>query len=158
MREIHFGHHAAPATASDPDNYHIQGNFFLILLNAFTTPEQSFIRYVAANGFNLQLGIDLFIKLVALGILAWLGGEKFLWFWLCLRIVYGLGDIVFFRATHHQQGKYGTFEIKIPHILCTLGELIVGKTVIQTTINHDVHHQNPAIAARHLGMARSYIQ
>ncbi|MFB2879317.1 hypothetical protein [Floridanema aerugineum] len=158
MREIHFGHHAAPATASDPDNYHIQGNFFLILLNAFTTPEQSFIRYVAANGFNLQLGIDLFIKLVALGILAWLGGEKFLWFWLCLRIVYGLGDIVFFRATHHQQGKYGTFEIKIPHILCTLGELIVGKTVIQTTINHDVHHQNPAIAARHLAMARSYIQ
>ncbi|MDZ8223492.1 MULTISPECIES: fatty acid desaturase [unclassified Nostoc] len=155
--EIHLSHHRSPTTESDLDAYHIRGNLFVVILNALSTPEQSFIRSIQLNGFNLQLGLDLLIKLLILGILIFFGKEKFFLFWLFLRIVYGLGDIVFFRLVHHQKGKYGTFEIKLPSILETLGELIFGKTVIQATINHDVHHQNPGIAAHNLAMARPYI-
>ena len=157
IRQIHLAHHREPATSSDPDSYHIRGNFFLVIFNALTAPEQSFIRFLAVNGFNLQLGLHLLIKLLLLGILVGLGGAKFLWFWLFLRIVYGLGDIVFFRFVHHKQGKYGTFEIKCPDILSRWGERIFGETVIQATVNHDVHHQNSGIAARYLAMARPYI-
>ena len=156
--EIHLAHHRSPATESDPDAYHIRGNFFVVILNALTVPEQSFIRSLQVNGFNLQLGLDLLIKLLILGILVFLGGEKFFWFWLSMRIVYGLGDIVFFRLVHHQKGKYGTFEIKFSSTIETWGERIFGKTVIQAAINHDVHHQNPGIAVHHLATARPYIR
>jgi hypothetical protein len=64
---------------------------------------------------------------------------------------------MFFRLVHHQKGKYGTFEIKIPNPLSTWGERIFGETVIQATVNHDVHHQNPGIAARYLAMARPFV-
>ncbi|MBD2360927.1 fatty acid desaturase [Anabaena minutissima FACHB-250] len=157
MREIHQAHHRSPATESDPDAYHIRGNFLVVMFNALSAPEQSFIRSLQVNGFNLQLGLDLLIKLLILGILVFVGGEKFFWFWLFIRIVYGLGDIVFFRLVHHQKGQYGTFEMKIPSTLETWGERIFGATVVQATINHDVHHQNPGIAARHLATARPYI-
>ncbi|MGD1872867.1 MAG: hypothetical protein ACFB02_07415 [Mastigocoleus sp.] len=149
-REIHLNHHRFATEASDPDAYHIRGNFFLVCLNALTSPEQSFIRFVIAKGFNFQLGIDLFIKLIILMVLAWFGKEKFIWFWLSLRIVYCLGDIVFFRFVHYQEGKYGTFQLYLPDMLIKLGELIFGKTVIQATINHDIHHQNPGIAVGYL--------
>ncbi|MDF5738641.1 MULTISPECIES: hypothetical protein [unclassified Nostoc] len=99
--EIHLSHHRTPTTESDPDAYHIRGNLFVVILNALSAPEQSFIRSVQLNGFNFQLGVDLLIKLLILGILIFLGGQKFFWFWLFLRIVYGLGDIVFFRLVHH---------------------------------------------------------
>ncbi|BAZ71121.1 hypothetical protein NIES4106_59180 (plasmid) [Fischerella sp. NIES-4106] len=156
-RKIHQAHHYTPATESDPDAYHIQGNFFVVILNALSTPEQSFFRYLAVHGFNLQLGLDLLIKFLILAILIFLGGKKFFWFWLCLRIVNGLADIVFFRLVHYQKDQYGTFEIKFPSNLETWGELIFGKIVIQATMNHDVHHQNPGIAVCHLAAARPYI-
>lgn len=157
IRDIHLAHHRSPATESDPDAYHIRGNFFVVVLNALSAPEQSFVRSLQVNGFNHQLGLDLLIKLLILVILILLNAEKFFVFWLFLRIVYALGDIVFFRLVHHQQGKYGTFGIPIPSILETWGERIFGQTVIQATINHDVHHHNPGIAARHLAMARPYM-
>jgi len=149
-REIHFAHHRDLEIASAPNDHHIQGNFFVVLLKSLMTPEQRFIRFVAVNGFNLQLGLDLLIKLLVLGILVWFGGGKFFWFWLSLRIVYGL--TVLFHTTHHQKRKYRIFELKIPSNLIIWGELIFGKSVIQSTINHDRHHQNPDIALRYLGM------
>ncbi len=156
FQHIHLGHHRNPATENDPDAYHIRGNFFLVALNCFTSPEQNFIRWVQLNQFSSQLGINILIKLLFLGILILLGGKKFLWFWLCVRIVYGLGDIVFFRLVHHQQGEYGTFAMKLPSAIETWGEWIFGKTVVQATINHDVHHNNPRIAVHNLAKARTY--
>jgi len=47
--------------------------------------------------------------------------------------------------------------IKLPSILEIWGERISGQTVIQATINHNVHHQNPGIATRHLTTARPYM-
>lgn len=157
IREIHFNHHRASTAISDPDGYHIQGNFFLVCFNSLTSVEQSFIRFVATKGINLQLGIDLLIKLLILATLFWFGQEKFIWFWLFLRIVYWLGDIVFFRSVHYQKGEYGTFQLPLTNMLVKWGERIFGETVIQATINHDVHHQNPSIAARYLAVARNSI-
>ena len=63
-RQIHFNHHRFGATEEDPDAYHIRGQFLKVFLNAFTIPEQNFIRWVAASGMNFQLCLDLIIKLI----------------------------------------------------------------------------------------------
>lgn len=157
VQHVHLAHHRNTATENDPDAYHIRGNLFLVILNAFISPEKNFIRWLQLNQLSFQLGLDILIKLLFLGILILLGGKKFLWFWLCLRIVYWLGDIVFFRLVHHQKGEYGTFAMKLPSTIETWGEWIFGKTVIQATINHDVHHHNPRIAVHNLAKARTYI-
>lgn len=156
IRSLHFAHHQAPTTEKDPDAYHIQGNWLQVAFNAFTTPEQNAFRWIANHGMNLRMGADLAIKLSILSYLAWIGGTAFLWFWLSLRIVYGLGDLAFFRLVHHQRGRYGTFALSLPKWLTRLSELIFGATVIRATLHHDIHHQNPYIAAHHLPSAREY--
>ncbi|MBE9078954.1 hypothetical protein IQ241_16910 [Romeria aff. gracilis LEGE 07310] len=154
VRTLHFAHHAAPATDADPDAYHIRGSWPQSIFNAFVSPEQSAIRWIAKHGLTLQLSLDLATKLIILGGLTWVGGRAFLWLWLSLRLVYGLGDIAFFRMIHHREGEYGTFALPLPSWLLASGELIFGQTVIQATIHHDIHHQNPRIAARALAAAR----
>ena len=155
IRAQHFAHHAAPTTHQDPDRYHIQGNWLQAVFNAYTSPEQSALRWIAAHGLTPHLAFDLTIKLLVLMGLIWMGGSLFLWFWLPLRLVYGLGDLAFFRLVHHHQGDYGNFSLHLPQSLITLGEMLFGTTVIHTTLNHDIHHDNPYIAARSLMAARA---
>ena len=157
IRAVHFAHHAAPTTEHDPDSYHIRGNWLQAFFNAFTSPEQNAIRWIMAHGLNLHLAFDLVIKLLVLVGLAWLGGPLFLWFWLSLRVVYGVGYLAFFRLVHYQRGDYGTFPLTLPHPLMTLSEILFGPTVVHTTLNHDIHHQNPYIAARALMAARKLL-
>ena len=154
IRAIHFAHHCAPATDADPDAYHIRGSSGWVFLNAMTTPEQDTIRWIMAHGLSFSLAIGLLIKLVLLGALAWLGGTTFLWFWLALRLSYGVTDFIFFRCVHHQQGEYGSFALTLHPALVGIGEWIFGKTVMQATLNHDLHHQHPGLAARSLTLAR----
>lgn len=158
IRTLHFAHHRAPASDGDPDAYHIRGNWLRVIFNAFTSPEQSTLHWIATQGMTLRLAVDLAIKLAVLGYLAWLGGLSFLWFWLSLRFVYGLGDLAFFRFVHHQNGEYGTFDLPLPQWVIALGELVFGKTVIQATTHHDIHHQNPYIAAHSLALARKHLE
>ena len=153
IRTQHFAHHAAPAHASDPDLYHIQGNWGQAIFNAFTSPEQSALRWINRYGLTPQLAFDLAIKLMVLVALAVLGGSLFIWFWLSLRLVYGLGDLAFFRLVHHQRGEYGTFSLQWPLWAVQLSTLVFGATVTNATLNHDVHHQNPYLAARALPAA-----
>ena len=153
IRTQHFAHHAAPAQADDPDLYHIQGNWGQAIFNAFTSPEQSALRWIATHRLTPQLAFDLMIKLITLIALAALGGPLFIWFWLSLRVVYGLGDLAFFRFVHHQQGEYGTFGLPWPQWAIRLSTLVVGSTVTNATLHHDVHHQNPYLAARALPAA-----
>jgi fatty acid desaturase len=155
IRAQHFAHHAAPTTDQDPDLYHIQGNWLQAVFNAFTSPEQSAFRWIATHGLTSQLAFDLAVKLLVLTGLVWVGGSLFLWFWLPLRLVYGLGDLAFFRLVHHHQGDYGNFQLHWPQPLMTLGAICFGSTVVQTTFNHDIHHENPYIAARSLRAARA---
>jgi hypothetical protein len=157
IRAQHFAHHAAPTTEHDPDRYHIQGNWWQVIVNAFTSPEQSAVRWIAAHGLTPHLAFDLVVKAGVLVGLVWWGGSLFLWFWVSLRLVYGLGDLAFFRFVHHQHGAYGNFQLTLPQPLIALGEILFGSTVVQTTLNHDIHHQNPYIAARSLVAARDFL-
>lgn len=154
IRTLHFAHHAAPTTETDPDAYHIRGSWLQTVFSAFSAPEQSTLRWMARYGVSQQLAVDCGIKLLILAALVWLGGTTFLWFWLCLRLVYGCGDIAFFRMVHHHQGNYGTFPLSLPAGLIALGEQIFGKTVIQATIHHDIHHKDPRISVQFLAAAQ----
>jgi fatty acid desaturase len=154
IRTLHFAHHRTPATEADPDAYHIRGSWPQVIWNAFVSPEKSALHWIRTQGISRQLGFDLAVKVAVLSGLAWWGGTAFLVFWLSLRLVYGLGDLAFFRGVHYQQGQYGTFALALPQSLITLGEWVFGRTVIQATIHHDIHHQNPYIAARALASAR----
>ncbi|MEO1353210.1 MAG: hypothetical protein AAFW84_31355 [Cyanobacteria bacterium J06635_15] len=157
IRAIHFAHHRAPATDADPDGYHIRGASGWVFLNAMTTPEQDTIRWIASYGLSLSLAIGLVIKGVLLGAIAWFGGTTFLWFWLMLRLVYGVSDFIFFRCVHHQKGEYGNFALSLPPISIRIGEWVFGKTVVHATLNHDLHHQYPGLAARSLPLAREQV-
>jgi hypothetical protein len=154
MRTQHFAHHATATTEADPDAYHIRGTWLQASFHAFTSPEQTAIRWIYRYGLTPRLMVDLGMKLVVLVVLGWLGGSLFLWFWLPLRLVYGIGDLAFFRCVHHQKGDYGTFALHLSRPLQTVGEIIFGCTVVHTTLNHDIHHRNPYIAARSLMAAR----
>lgn len=154
IQTIHFAHHQAPATEDDPDAYHIRGATGWVLLNAMTTPEQDTIRWIASRELSVSLALSLLLKLVVLGAIAWLGGTTFLWFWLTVRFVHGLSDFMFFRCVHHQKGTYGTFALSLPPVFVRLGEWLLGSTVMQATMNHDLHHQSPGLAARSLNLAR----
>ena len=154
IRTLHFAHHAAPTIETDPDAYHIRGSWGQAVFNAFSSPEQSTLRWIARYGLSRQLAVDCGLKLLILAGLIGVGGTTFLWFWLCLRLVYGCGDLAFFRGVHHQQGCYGTFSLSLPAKLIDIGERIFGKTVVQATIHHDIHHLDPRIAVRFLGTAR----
>ena len=157
IKTFHAGHHAAPATEADPDAYHIRGSWISSFLNAFIAPEQSSIRWLIQHGLSRQLVIDMLVKLCIFLGLAWFGGRTFLWLWLSLRLIYGLGDFAFFRSVHYLQGAYGTFAWSLPSAVVLLGEYLFGKTVVQATIHHDIHHQNPRIAAHALASARAYL-
>ena len=147
-RTLHFAHHQALATDADPAAYHIRGATWWVFCNAMTTPEQDTIRWIATRGLSLSLVIDLAIKAVILGALAWFGGTTFLWFWLTLRLVYGVTDFIFFRCVHHQKGNYGVFALSLPPNLVRLGKWVFGETVMHATLNHDLHHQYPGLATR----------
>ncbi|MEO0458375.1 MAG: hypothetical protein AAF152_17590 [Cyanobacteria bacterium P01_A01_bin.114] len=154
IRAIHLAHHRAPTTDADPDAYHIRGSSGWVFLNAMTTHEQDTMRWISTHGLSLSLAIELVIKFGILGTLAWFGGATFWWFWLTLRLVYGVSDFIFFRCVHCQKGSYGNFALSLPPALLRIGEWIYGKTVVHATLNHDLHHQYPGLAARNLTLAR----
>ncbi|MEM8810883.1 MAG: hypothetical protein AAGF01_33145 [Cyanobacteria bacterium P01_G01_bin.38] len=154
IRAIHLAHHRNPTTDADPDIYHIRGSGWWVFLNAMTTHEQDTIRWILTHGLSLSLAIELIVKWVLLGTLAWFGGTTFLWFWFTLRGVYGVSDFIFFRCVHHQNGEYGNFALSLPPVVIHIGEWVFGKTVVQATLNHDLHHQYPGLAAHSLSLAR----
>jgi fatty acid desaturase len=156
LRAIHWEHHLDPASPADPDAYHIRGPVWWAFLNALTVPEQSVIRWLTTRGLSVSLTLDLVIKAVLLGAIAWWGGATFWWFWVTLRLVYGIADFAFFRCVHHHQGEYGTFGLSLPAVWVRLGEGVFGKTVVHATLNHDLHHQAPGLAARSLSLARQH--
>lgn len=158
LRSLHFAHHRSPATEEDPDAFHIRGLLWQAILASLTAPEQRTIRWISKNGLSLTLTVDLGLKAVIFGLLAWLGGTTFLWFWLCLRVVYGLSDFSFFRLVHYQNGNYGSFEVTAPAWLTSIATLVWGEAVVHATLNHDIHHLNPCISVHHLSIARHILQ
>ncbi|MDJ0707909.1 MAG: hypothetical protein QNJ46_31935 [Leptolyngbyaceae cyanobacterium MO_188.B28] len=126
-----------------------------IILRAFLSPEISAIHWVRTHGVSRSLLWDWLGKWAILIMLGLAFGYRFLFFWLFLRLIYGLGDLVFFRIVHHRQGEYGTFSIPLAPWLTTLAGTIAGSTVVQATIHHDVHQNYASVAVEHLATVRA---
>ena len=154
LRSLHFAHHRTPATEEDPDSFHIHGPLWKVVLASLTAPEQRTFRWINQHGLSRALAVDLGLKAVIFSLLAWLGGATFIWFWLCLRFVYGLSDFSFFRLVHCQNGDYGSFAVTSPQWLTSVAEFVWGQAVVYATLNHDLHHLNPCIAVHRLPTAR----
>ena len=77
FREIHLGHHKAPASEKDPDAFHILGGPFLAFLGALTLSEQALVRWIAAHKIDQQLGVDMGIRLAFFVVLAAVSPQVF---------------------------------------------------------------------------------
>lgn len=150
FREIHWGHHKAPATEQDPDAFHILGGPIKAFLGAMTLSEQSPIRWLRLHRMDRQLAIGMGIRFALFATLLWISPWTFLVFWLSLRVTYALNDFVFFHYLHVREGRLGTFPVLLPEWFLRLFTLISGDTVVAATLYHDRHHAYPRVAARHL--------
>lgn len=150
FREIHWGHHKAPASDKDPDAFHILGGPLRALLGALTLSEQALVRWLSTHKMDRQLAVDMTVRLIFFVSLVAVSPEVFFVFWLSLRITYAFGDFVFFHYLHVRDGLTGTFPLVLPEPVRKAFTLISGKTLVSATIYHDRHHAYPRVAAHHL--------
>lgn len=150
FREIHMGHHRAPATDKDPDAYHILGGPLRAFLGALTLSEQAIARWLRSHPLDRELAIGVIGRLAIFGSLAYLAQWWFVAFWLALRINYAVGDFVFFHYLHVRGGKTGTYPLRFPAAIETLATMLGGKTLVYAILYHDRHHAFPRVAAHHL--------
>lgn len=153
FRTIHFGHHRNPATADDPDSFHILGGTTRALVGALTLPEQAFWRWILRYGVDVRLGLGAVLRLATFAALALAGGIAFLWLWVPLRLVYAAGDLAFFHLLHFRHGHPGTYALTLPPVVTRLARMVYGNTVVFAVLHHDRHHRDPRVAARHLAAA-----
>lgn len=154
LRSLHLCHHRSPASVDDPDAFHIRGPFWQVFCMSFVVPECQTMQWFKVHGVSWTLGCDLLLKAIVFVGLAWVGGSIFFWFWLSLRLAYGLSDFTFSRIVHCQNGEYGTFPLAIPDWVRQIIIALLGEVVLYATIHHDIHHMNPWVAAHHLPAVR----
>ena len=149
-QEIHTGHHRFMATPSDPEYYQICGNPFWGFWNALTSPEQAFFRWVTAQGLSQKLLSESAIRLCLFGVIVGLSGKVFLWYWIPLRLAYGVGYFVFFYCLHRRGEEYGVYSLKLPEWLQFMLMLVLGRKALMEICYHDVHHAYPRVAPQYL--------
>ncbi len=149
-QEIHAGHHRYAATIEDPDAFHIQGGHLKALIGTLTLQERQIIRYVSTHGMSHELAIMAMIRLALFIAMLMIAPHAFLLWWLVLRLTYIINDFVFFHLVHYRTGKYGSFPIPLPALIRYPLIVIYGIDVVYATMHHDIHHEQPIIAARHL--------
>lgn len=149
-RNIHGGHHSDAATERDPDAFHIMGGHLWALLGTVTLHEQQLIRYIRRHGLSHELAVMAGIRLALFIALLLIAPKAFLWWWLMLRITYIINDFVFFHLVHYRAGSYGTFPIPLPRFILYPLLVIYGIDVVYATMHHDIHHEQPMIAAKYL--------
>ena len=64
--------------------------------------------------------------------------------------IFVANDFVFFHMVHYRGGRYGTFPIPLPLPIRYPLIVIYGVDVVYATMHHDIHHEQPMIAAKHL--------
>ncbi len=153
-QDIHHRHHAFMVGQQDPELYLVNGNPLSGFLNALTTPEQSFFRWIAERGMDGPLLRDTLIRLGCLVGMVALTGWAFLWYWIPVRLVYGLSIFVFFYCVHRRGETYGVYPLLLPVWADRLVIFLFSREAWSALCNHDLHHQNPRVAARHLPRVR----
>lgn len=156
FREIHMGHHRAPATEKDPDAFHILGGPLKAFLGALTLSEQAIARWLKSHPLDRELATGIVVRLAIFGSLAFVAQWWFLAFWLALRVNYAVGDFVFFHYLHVREGKVGSYPLKLPAAVEALATALAGKTLVAAILYHDRHHAYPRVAAHHLSALPSY--
>ena len=76
--------------------------------------------------------------------------RKLLWYWLLVRLAYGLAYFSFFYCLHRRGVEYGVYPIKLAPWQQTLFGLLFGQDALLGTCHHDAHHQQPRVSAYHL--------
>jgi fatty acid desaturase len=149
-QEIHSGHHQLMATPSDPEYYQICGSPLKGFLNALTSPEQTFFRWIAHRGMNQDLLRESVIRLCWFGAIASLSGQAFLWYWIPLRLAYGISYFIFFYCLHRRGKEYGVYSLDLPKWLQFSLQLLFGREALLEICYHDVHHAHPQVAPQYL--------
>ncbi len=149
-RNIHAGHHRHAATHKDPDAFHIQGGHLKAFLGTLTLHEQQIIRYIANHGLSLELAVMTLLRLALFIAMLAAAPYAFLSWWFVLRFTYLVNDFVFFHMVHYRAGRYGTFPIPLPALIRYPLTAIYGIDVVYATMHHDLHHEQPMIAAKYL--------
>lgn len=157
-RDIHLRHHAHMATPRDPDYFHIRGNPLSGLLNAFTAPEQIFLRWVTTHPLDGRFVLGVLARLALFIGLAAISGWAFLWYWLPVRVAHGLAYFSFFYCLHRRGDAYGVYPLPLPKPLERALGVLFGRDAVLATCHHDVHHRHAGIAALHLPDYRHGLQ
>lgn len=151
----HRSHHRHMATPLDAEYFQLRGSPLAGLFNAVSAPEQLWFRWVAEHGMDGALLRGTLVRLALTLALIGAAGTSFLWFWVPARVAFGLSYFVFFYRLHRRGKAFGVYPLDLPAALARVARLLWGHDVVAATLDHDVHHAQPRIAARRLAEART---
>lgn len=146
----HRGHHRHMATPADPEYYQLRGSKLCGFLNAMSAPEQSFLRWLGREKLDRELWLGAAVRCGLFAALAWVSGWRFLWYWIPVRIAFGLSYFAFFYALHRRGTEYGVYALSLPPWGARLFRLLFGREALLATCHHDAHHRQPRVSAYHL--------
>lgn len=153
-RNIHFRHHRYMATPLDPEYFQLRGSKLWGFINALTVPEQSFIRWIIQQGMDAELMRGVLLRLSLFVLLVVVSKSIFLWYWLPIRLAYGVSSFSFFYCLHRRGESYGVYPQKFSRRAAWLFALFFGHDSLMATCHHDLHHATPGIAVRYLAASR----
>lgn len=148
--EMHRGHHRHMATPADPEYFQLRGNKFVGFVNALTAPEQAFVRWVAAHGLDRELVAGTLVRLVLFAALAWASGPLFLWYWVPVRLSHATSFFSFFYLLHRRGAEFGVYRTVFPRWAASIYSVLFGRETLLGICYHDLHHQQPRVAATRL--------
>jgi fatty acid desaturase len=154
-RRSHRLHHKFLLSDRDPDRYQIHGSKLRGFFNVFTSPEQNVVRWIADHGADAELVGPMVARACIFFALWWIAGPLFIWYWLPLRLTYGVALFLFSYVLHRRGRLYGTFAIALPPIGVRAFVLLFGRAGWLAVCNHDLHHSDARLAARALDRARA---
>ena len=143
----HRGHHRHMATPEDPEYYQLRGSKLCGLLNAMSAPEQSFLRWVVREKIDTELWLGATLRCILFGALIWASGWHFLWYWIPVRIAFGLSYFAFFYTLHRRGAEYGVYPLVLPSWGARLFGVLFGREALLATCHHDAHHRQPRVSA-----------
>ena len=155
--QIHQAHHKGPASKHDRDAFQIRGNRFKSFFGALFSPEIHFYQWLKNDTLTPDFMFETIARIIIFVALAFVGGIKFLWFWLSLKLIYGVSSFIFFNLVHYRNGEYGTFETELPQFLVNITKLIWGQTLVYAVMYHNIHHDNVRISACQLKDAKNLL-
>ncbi|MFT4627831.1 MAG: hypothetical protein ACI8PZ_006521 [Myxococcota bacterium] len=155
-RAEHMGHHRHTATPEDSEWWRIRGGRLRSFIACLFVFEGVAYHHLRANGWRMD-GWWAFRILLFCSVFYMAGSSAFS-FWAGLRLAYALQDWAFNHLLHYQHGEYGTFRMSFPAWLVGIGSFFYGSDTVNATMDHDIHHQFPNVAAWNLAQMRERVQ